>query len=114
MTTIGGFFRYFGGYAIAFYMPAFFNGLFPLHKEDYGVANAFVVSLCCLFSSVFGGYISDYYEKKGLLLTKAYVCIISAFLGIITFSMCTLIQSSFWFSIIMLGLEYAVAEAWIP
>jgi hypothetical protein len=44
---------------------------------------------------------------------KAYICIISAVLGIPTIALCTLVQSSFWFSLGMLGLEYLFAESWL-
>jgi len=44
---------------------------------------------------------------------KAYICILSALLGIPTIALCTLVQSSFWFSLGMLGLEYLFAESWL-
>lgn len=46
-------------------------------------------------------------------MTKAYVCIFSAVLGIPTIAMCCLVQNNFWFSMVSLGLEYLVAESWL-
>jgi len=64
-------------------------------------------------SSLSGGYFSDYYEKKGILMTKAYICVLSAVLGIPTIAMCCLVQNNFWFSMTSLGLEYLFAESWL-
>lgn len=84
-------FRFFGGYAIGFFMPKYFGTVYPTYKDQYSIANAFVVSLCGMTSSLSGGYFSDVYEKKGFLMTKAYICVLSAVLGIPTIAMCCLV-----------------------
>ena len=89
--TIGCFFRFFGGYAIGFYMQTYFNNVYPTYIDQYAVGNAFAVSACGLFSSISGGYIADVYEKKNVLMSKAYICLASAVLGSITFSLVTLV-----------------------
>jgi len=61
--VIGGAFRFFGGYAIGFYMPLFFNNVFPDNKNVYAFGNALVVSGCGFASALLGGIISDKYEK---------------------------------------------------
>lgn len=123
-ATIGGSFRFFGGYSIAFFMPAFFNGVYPdTIDEDSGatlipyttyyfIANAFIVSGCGFVSSIVGGKVSDKYEKKGYFMIKAYVCIYAGVVGIPTSIFCLLFQNSFWFSIVFLALEYLNAECW--
>jgi len=111
-TVIAGSFRFFGGYAIGFFMPAYFGGMYPLRKKWYAGLNAAIVSLCGFTSSLCGGIVSDKYEKQGNYMTKAYVCIFAGLLGLPTIALCTLINSSFWFSIAMLGLEYLFAECW--
>ena len=112
-ACIGASMRFFGGYAIGFYMPKYFGTVYSSNKDTYGIANAFVVSMCGLVSSLTGGILSDKYEQKGYLMTKAYICVFSAVLGIPTIGMCCLFQNSFWFSMISLGLEYLVAECWL-
>lgn len=112
-ACIGASFRFFGGYAIGFYMPKYFGSVYPSYKDTYGIANAFVVSMCGLVSSLTGGKLSDVYEQKGFLMTKAYICVFSALLGIPTICMCCLFQNSFWFSMVSLGLEYLFAESWL-
>lgn len=72
-------------------MPKYFGTVYSSKKDTYGIANAFVVSMCGLVSSLAGGILSDKYEKKGYLMTKAYICVFSAVLGIPTIGMCCLI-----------------------
>jgi MFS family permease len=69
--------------------------------------------MCGLTSSLGGAYLADRWEKNGNYMGKAYICILSAVLGIPTIALCTLVQSSFWFSLGMLGLEYLFAESWL-
>lgn len=109
----GGFFRFFGGYSIGFFLPKYFSLVYPEKVKVYSVGYAFCVSLMGFLSSILGGYVSDKYEKEGILMTKAYVCLGSALAGTLCFALCTLIQSSFWFSLIMIALEYFCAENWI-
>lgn len=60
-----------------------------------------------------GGIVSDKFEKRGNYMTKTYVCILGAVLGIPTIIMCTMIQTNFWLSIAMLAIEFLLAEGWI-
>jgi len=109
-SLIGGSFRFFGGYSIAFFMPSYFNVIYADYKTQYSVLNAVIVSLCGLISSYAGGWISDTYEKKGYFMTKSYICIFAGLAGIPTMFFCTMFQTNFWFSISFLGAEYLVAE----
>lgn len=87
--------------------------VYPDKKNQYSIANAFVVSMCGLVSSLTGGILSDKLEQKGYLMSKAYICVVSAVLGIPTIMMCCLLQNNFWLSMAGLGLEYLVAECWL-
>ena len=112
-TAIAGSLRFFAGYAIGFFMPSYFGGVYVQDKNKYSVANAFVVSLCGLASSLTGGILSDKYEKKGYFMTKSYICMLGTFGGIPTIMLCCLVQNNFWVSMLGLGLEYLLAECWI-
>jgi hypothetical protein len=124
-VAIGGFFRFFGGFSIAFFMPKFFTYIWSPDTSDtskkfktaYAISNAFVVSMFGFASSIIGGIVGDKGEQRGILMTKAYICIFSAVFGSIFFTLCTLIQiptaGGFAFSISMLALEYLTAENWI-
>ena len=94
-------------------MPKYFGTIYAPYKTEYSVGNAFVVSLCGLTSSLGGAYLADRWERNGTYMGKAYICILSALLGIPTIALCTLVQNSFWFSLGMLGLEYLFAESWL-
>lgn len=111
-VTIAGSFRFFGGYAIGFYMPSYFGKIYSEYSDQYSILNSFVVAFCGLVSALSGGYISDYFENKGNYMAKANVCIAAGVLGIPTIALCTLYQENFYFSIGMLGAEYLVAESW--
>lgn len=91
-VAIGGFFRFFGGFSIGFFMPKYFIGIWGKdYTTAYAVCNATVVSIFGLSSSLIGGYVGDILETKGILMTKAYICVFSAIFGSVFFSLCTLI-----------------------
>lgn len=117
--------RFFGGFSIAFFLPKFFGLIWSPDESErsenfrtaYAISNAFVVSMFGFASSIIGGIIGDKGEQRGILMTKAYICIFSAIFGSIFFALCVLIQiptaGGFAFSISMLALEYLSAENWI-
>jgi hypothetical protein len=90
-ATIAGSFRFFGGYAIGFFMPSYFGAIYPKDKALYGILNSVVVSLMGFTSSITGGLVCDYFEKKGIYMTKAYVCIFAGAMGIPMMMGCTLL-----------------------
>lgn len=122
---MGGFFRFFGGLSIAYFMPKYFGLIWSPDdsqtskdfKTAYSISNAFVVSVFGFTSAIIGGIIGDKGEQKGILMTKAYICIFSGLSGSLFFALCTLIQietsGGFALSITMLALEYLSAENWI-
>ncbi len=60
---IAGSFRFFGGYAIGYYMPKYFGSIYANDNTLYGYLNSFVVSVGGFISALSGGLISDKYEK---------------------------------------------------
>ena len=72
-VCIAGSFRFFGGYAIGYYMPAYFGAIYTANKNQYFLLNSFVVSIGGFASAMAGGYLSDNYEKKYPTI-KALVC----------------------------------------
>eukprot|EP00347_Sterkiella_histriomuscorum_P013234 403365495 len=111
-VCIAGSFRFFGGYAIGYFMPQYFAGVYPDYfKVEYSIANSFVVSLGGFISAMSGGIISDKFEKR-IRNIKALVCIFAGVLGCPTIAVCLLYQHNFWVSITFLFLEYVVAECW--
>ena len=72
-VCIAGSFRFFGGYAIGYYMPAYFGAIYPDEKNLYYLINSVVVSIGGFSSAMAGGYLSDNYEKRYPTI-KALVC----------------------------------------
>jgi len=72
-VCIAGSFRFWGGYAIGYYMPAYFGAIYKNNQELYFTLNAFVVSVGGFASAMTGGYLSDNYEKKYPRI-KSIVC----------------------------------------
>jgi nitrate/nitrite transporter NarK len=58
-VTIAGMFNYVGGYACMYYMPAFFQQVYPNFRSEFASINAFSISLLGFVSAVLGGIISD-------------------------------------------------------
>ena len=90
-TTIAGSFRFFGGFAIAFFMPQYFFETYPDDRALFSTLNSILVAVCGLLSTLIGGIIADKYEKEGFYMTKAYVCIVCGALGIPTIAACLLV-----------------------
>jgi MFS family permease len=72
-VVIAGSFRFFGGYAIGYYMPSYFGSVYKDNKNLYFTLNAFVVSVGGFASAMTGGYLSDSLEAKHPRI-KAIVC----------------------------------------
>jgi len=60
-----------------------------------------MVSVFGFSSSLIGGYLSDKYEKEGILMTKSYLCLGSAISGCVFFTLAVTIQSNFYVSMAM-------------
>ena len=71
-------------------MQPYFLGVYPDSYEDYSIMNAFLVSVCGFASCLSAGIISDNCEKRGVLMTKSYVCIIGTLLAIPCIIVCTM------------------------
>lgn len=94
-------------------MPKYFGGVYEDYQTEYAALNSIVVSAFGFCSALLGGMVSDHYYKKGVYMSKAYVCIFCGIMGIPTIAVCLLVQSSFALSITMLALEYLFAEGWV-
>jgi MFS family permease len=68
------------------------------------VLNAASLAICGFISSLSGGLISDYFEKKNKR-AKSIVCMVSSFMAFPLTAACCLNQGSFWFSIIAITLK---------
>lgn len=110
-TLVAGSFRFFGGYCIAFYKPTYFQNVFCEHSIMFGYLDAILASILGFISTVSGGILSDKFHKYSYW-TKSFICIITSALATPAIFLCTFHQTSFNFSIIMLGINYVFAEAW--
>ena len=72
-VCIAGSFRFFGGYAIGYYLPSYFSSIYSDDYTLYGYLNAGVVSGGGLISALTGGYICDRLEHR-VPMIKAIVC----------------------------------------
>jgi nitrate/nitrite transporter NarK len=74
-VNIAAMFKYLGEYAFLFFMPAYFQSVYPTMKMEFASANAISLSILGFISAVMGGIISDKYGQKHPM-TMAWVCII--------------------------------------
>lgn len=114
-VTIAGSFRFFGGYAIGFFIQGYFTkGAFGCGEDNlFFIANALITSLCGFTSAMVCARIADHYEEKGYYWVKAIVCITSSALGIPFILLCTCLQFNIYFSLSMLAIEFLVAEGFV-
>lgn len=74
-VNIAAMFKYLGEYAFLFFMPAYFQAVYPTMKVEFASANALSLSVLGFISAVMGGIVSDKYGTKHPM-TMAWVCII--------------------------------------
>lgn len=51
--------RFFGGYAIGFYKPQYFQAIYPDFSQQFSVTNALLASVLGFSSAVIGGLLAD-------------------------------------------------------
>uniref|UniRef100_A0A7S2WU90 Major facilitator superfamily (MFS) profile domain-containing protein n=1 Tax=Rhizochromulina marina TaxID=1034831 RepID=A0A7S2WU90_9STRA len=115
--------RFMGGYAIAGYLPYFYDYAFSSYSTQYSYINAYVVAFGGFCSSWGGGKITTLWKESanhedpsrrwpGAEKANYYVPMIGALLGIPFICICCL-ASDFYVSLCVgLFLEYLVAECW--
>jgi nitrate/nitrite transporter NarK len=105
--------RFFETFSIVYFLPIFFQKVYPLHKTEYGLYASAILAICGLSSSLIGGLLSDRLEKKSRM-TKSLICIIGALIGLPAIAICTLTTNNFYVSIFFMAVKYLVAESWMP
>ena len=111
-TTIAGCFRFWETFAIVYYLPSFFQKVYPLFKAEYGIYNAMIVAGMGFLSTIVGGLLSDKFEKNSRM-TKAYLCMTGSALGLPAIMLCTLVTGNFYLSLFAMAVKYLVAECWM-
>ena len=104
-------FRYFETFSIIYYLPAFFQQVWPAFKTEYSIYNAAIVAILGFLSTLIGGIISDKYEKKNRM-TKAIVCMTGSLLAIPAIWACTMGTSNFYLALAFMGLKFLISECW--
>lgn len=105
-------FRFFETFSIVYYLPSFFQKVYPLYKTQYGLYSAMIVAGCGFMSTVLGGLISDKYEKKSRM-TKALVCLLGGTFAILPISACVLTTNNFWLCMGLMALKFLFSESWM-
>ena len=112
-VTIAGMFNYAGGYAMMYFMPAFFQKVYPFHKAEFASINALSLSILGFISTLAGGIISDRYNKKNPKI-MSQVCAIGSLMAFPVSMLCFLCTQNFYLSISCLSLKYLLGETWVP
>lgn len=123
LLLLGASVRYMGGYAIAGYLPTFYESKWPAKTTTYSEINAFVVAMGGFLSSFLGGKLTTAWLESrnssnaserwpGAKKANYYMPIIGC-LSAIPFMLITLYSNNFYVSLCvgLLG-EYLTAESW--
>ena len=104
-------FRYFETFAIIYYLPAFFQQVYPAFKTEYSIYNALIVAILGFLSTLVAGIISDRFEKKNRM-TKAIVCMTGSLLAIPAIYACTIGTTNFYWALAFMGMKFFISEGW--
>lgn len=105
-------FRFWETFSIVYFLPSFFQKVYPLYKTEYGLYTSAIIAICGFMSTLMGGLLSDKFEKKSRM-TKSLICMIGSLLGLPAIAMCTLVTNNFYVSLFFMALKYLVAECWM-
>lgn len=110
-ATLAGMANFMGGYCCMYFMPAFYQQVYPGFKLAFANLNA--LSLACMgfCSALLGGVISDKYSPK-YPMTNAWIGIVSSLLVIPCDILAFTTTGSFWVSISFLAAKYLAGECW--
>jgi len=111
-VTIAGMFRFWETFSIVYFLPSFFQKVYPLYKTEYGLYTSAIIAICGFMSTLLGGLLSDKFEKKSRM-TKSIICMIGSLLGLPAIAMCTLVTNNFYVSLFFMAVKYLVAECWM-
>ncbi len=99
------------GFAIAGFLPLYFETAFPDLITAYSIGNASVVSIGGALSSYAGGAIADHITARQGQYMSLLVPVVGSILGICAMAT-VLYVGNFWVAMTGLLLEYIVAECW--
>jgi hypothetical protein len=97
--------------AITCYLPVFFQKFYPLHKSEFAMSNALILSVLGLSSSILGGILSDGLEHRSLM-AKAYICLLGSAISFPLIGLLTMGNLNFWGAISLLALKVFVSSCW--
>jgi len=103
--------RFFGGFAIASFLPIFFKRQFPNDNSLYGTLNALVITFGGAISASLGGWLTDRYSKVYSERMKVWIPAAGFILGFAPFVV-VLYSENFYIAILALFFEYIFAECW--
>ena len=109
-VVLGGCFRFWQGYTIAYFTLEFFRDFNK--EEEFGIYNSLAVLFGGFSSNFFGARLSDKLEQRYSLI-KPWMCVVMSLLGVVTNCLCYLLKFSFYFSMFMQFLTYLLAEGWM-
>lgn len=110
--TIAGCFRFFETFSIVYYLPSFFQKVYPLFRMEYGLYSAAIVASMGALSTILGGLLSDRFERRSRM-TKSYICSLGSLLAIPAIGLCVLNTSNFYLSLVAMGFKYLISECWM-
>jgi predicted MFS family arabinose efflux permease len=108
---LGGLCRYWQAYTMIYFSISYFA--FYKMPVQYGLWNAFSVSVGGFSSSMIAGIISDKFEKRNYM-TKAYVAVVMSVNSVFTSMVLFLFTRSFAFSMTFVFLNSLLCEGWAP
>jgi nitrate/nitrite transporter NarK len=62
-VTMAGIFNFIGGFSMMYYMPSFFQRVYPMYSAEFASINAMSLSILGFISALMGGVISDRYRS---------------------------------------------------
>jgi MFS family permease len=110
--TIAGMLRKMENFAASYYLPAFFQRVYPSFKMEYSLYNGLIIATFGFLSNLISGIICDKLSEKSKM-SKAWVCILGGLSAIIPIGLCCLTTGNFYLSLFFMAVKLLLSEGWV-
>lgn len=112
-VTLGGAFRFFEIFTLVYFLPCYYQRVFPANKSEFAILNGLIQGFLGFVSTLGSGILGDKLEKKNRM-TKAYIGMFGSLVAIPVMAGCCLFKGvGFYTSLFFLGLRFLFSEGFM-
>jgi hypothetical protein len=112
-VTLGGALRFFEAFTSVYFLPSFYQKVYPLMKSEFAILNGLIQGPIGAISILACGILADKLEKK-TLMAKSYIGMIGGALAIpAIIGACWFKNTNFYLSLAFMAFKFLVSEGFM-